>query len=190
MKKRRLTIGLFTVFALVAFSLTSCEKVTGPEAPMVQTSVVGQSSAVHLMGLSPKVTGLAKHHHFDWRHSRFITARFGGVLGGPQTGGNYVEIPPNTLQHNMFMTFSLDQEDGVLVFAISAWGQDESEHIQFQDGQTSVIAVSKDWLQQAPDVIVNYDNPDEVISGVIETPTHYLIHVPHFSRWAWGWTVG
>ncbi len=72
--------------------------------------------------VNPELIGLAKSSD---THSRYIPASIGGTLGGPQTGGNFVVIPPNTLQESMYLEFQLividdepEQLAGALAFNI------------------------------------------------------------------------
>ena len=164
-------LGIFAALALVV----SCQSTitNPPEATSASLEMVGATQA-----------GLAKHGELS--HSRNIPANAGGILGGAQTGGNFIEIPGDALEENMFLTFTVTVDNqGVLIFEITG-NSSGADHINLSEGYFATVAVNKGWLAEEPDVLVNYDDHSEVIEGVIETPTHFIIHVPHFSRWSWG----
>ena len=119
--------------------------------------------------------------------TKYVRADRGAVLGGWRTLWNYVEIPPNTLLEDQVLSFSVGiTGEGALVFSVGR-PQARESHVEFQEGKTATLMVSKRWLNEAPEYIINYDDQSEEYSTSGETPEFYLAKVPHFSRWAWGW---
>jgi|GEM_PF-2983368 len=122
-------------------------------------------------------------------HSRMIPAKAGGVLGGPQTAGCYVEIPRDALGDygNTFFAFSVYLGDGgELIFDIEPRGHDG----KFWLDENATLAVPIDLLEGIPNVVVNIEGTEvedwTEVFGVNQNETHYTAEVDHFSKWSWG----
>ncbi|HKJ68086.1 MAG TPA: hypothetical protein VKA68_09040 [bacterium] len=101
-------------------------------------------------------------------HGRQINAQTRGRVGGEQTGGSYIEIPPRTLKADIPLTFAIYvSADDVVIFGFSQGKQDDfefkphSEHIEFQEGNTPTLAIGKDLVSGSANAVVNYDDPDK-----------------------------
>lgn len=123
-----------------------------------------------------------------------ITAAAGGKVGGPQTANCYINIPPNTLRENLFITLGIYiDSDGIPVFDIQAVSPGDfipAEHLEpilFQPFRTAQLIVDKDLLAGSPDFIVNYDFGFERYFNIKETEEFWIVELPHFSRYSWGW---
>jgi len=176
-------LALVLVSLLVVFAV-GCEH--NPVEPVASEDNV---TDVKPVPINPEKLGLAKG---VMSFARYITVWSGGKLGGPQTDYNYAEIPPFTLQKNMFMYFKLTLvEDtksdyyGTLMYTIHAWGYDEADLIPFRNESKSWLYINKDWLGAEPNVLVNIDTGEKV-RGIEDYGRHYRVQVPHFSRWIWG----
>ncbi len=178
----KLTTLYFSV-ALAAFIFTGCsESLTAPDADI---EVALQPVPVH-----PSHLGLAKT---VFTHQKNIDAISGGILGGANTGSNYVEIPPQTLPENLFLEFEVlirdvDEEitEGRIEFTVRAKEYAPDQHIYFQPGKTCKVYVSKEWLAGQPEYLVNLDS-GTVASDITETETHWVAEVSSFSTWSWYW---
>lgn len=172
------------IFALLGSGLLStCQNV--PSEPVTKD--------VQLLSASQKTIGLARNSDNGiLLHGRQVNAHNGGRVGGDQTGGSYIEIPPNTLKEDMPITFAIYvTSDGILIFDISQCQQNDfdiqlhSDHIEFQEGQTATLAISKDLVSGSPNAVVNYDDLDEQYTQIKDGGDYWvwIIDLPHFSRY-------
>jgi len=123
-----------------------------------------------------------------------ISAAVGGKVGGPQTANCFIDIPANTLTENLFITLGIYiDSNGVPVFDIQAVPPGDfmpGEHLEpilFQPFTTAKLIVDKDLLSGSPDFAVNYDFTIERYFLIKETEDSWVIELPHFSRYSWGW---
>lgn len=186
--KQILTISLM---ALLTIGLViSCQQM--PLDPM-NSPDQEQTARYQAVPVSPEFLGLAKTTTSD---TVWIIAEDGGILGGAETYGNYVEIPPNTLQENANLQFTLKYVDdpsdplyGALTYEVVKI-VDESvvAHVEFESGTTSQLYVKKDWLDGTPSA-VEHDETGEIVEGVVDAGDYWMIDVPHFSQWGWMYEI-
>ncbi len=190
MKARKLIVAgivLVLTLGLVVGCSDNSVNPTGQSPNAVKLLNANQNYLDHAQKLSDENPGLSR----GWllMDTRYVRADQGALLGGWRTLWNYVEIPPNTLLKDQMISFSLGiTRSGVLVFSVGNPGQVD-KHIEFEAGQTATLMVAKNWLNVAPQYIVNFDDQSEEYQITSETSTHYIAQVPHFSRWAWGWVT-
>lgn len=186
---RKPLVAILLGFAtLVLF--TTCQQM-----PLEPTD---QSQAMAVQGyrpapLNPEIVGLAKTVGSD---TEYIHKEFGGIVGGKDTGDNFVLIPPNTLTKDGYIYLAIDVVDdpadplyGALVFDVSTSTNENSmvkEHIDLQDGTTCQLYVKKNWFSTPPTSVLTTDG-DEVVTNITEYEGYWMIEVTHFSVWAWTW---
>ncbi|MCF7804100.1 MAG: hypothetical protein K9N46_12190 [Candidatus Marinimicrobia bacterium] len=195
---KRVTTLSFGLVILAFLVLTGCQSsLTGPDVD----ASTAQGLSMKAVNVSPNImgSGLAKES-LPLSHSRMITAKEGGRLGGTQTGGNFVEIPAGALEEygNLYMTLKIYIDDDVtldentppqkvLIFEITGREHKNGDAIEeiYLDG-TATVAVSRDWLEDAPTHLVNVENTDD--SNVVDVDSEgdfYTVEVTHFSKWSW-----
>ena len=167
---RRSVVAL-VVIALVA--LVGCQYT--PMEPMGEAD----GNSVQLLKANTAVFGLAKG---ELGTTIEVNADEGGVLGGSDLYGNYVEFPANALKQDLEISFKIFvNEDGVLVFSVHS---DEVPSITFKDGLKATMAVNKDWLAGQPNVAFYMDSENETYS-VDDGGDVWLVELPHFTNYAW-----
>ncbi|MBD3275763.1 MAG: hypothetical protein GF372_10645 [Candidatus Marinimicrobia bacterium] len=169
MKRSRLTV-IFTLLMLFIGLVIGCNNSPGePE------------STYSLVKANPAMLGLAKGELLT---TVDVSSEDGALLTSDAMAGNYIEIPAGALDDDMTLTFSISVDsEGALLFGVEGDGVAAGEHIYFEDGKTSVIAVDKEWLSATPAQGMNYETFEKY--DVTDGGTHWLIEVPHFSLYAW-----
>ncbi len=136
-------------------------------------------TSYRLVKASPEILGLAKG---EWQTDSMVYSAIGDTL---MIESNYVAILGGALPQDLHMTFTITVTDSnELLFEIEGTGVPEGEHIYFENGLVSTIAVDKEWLAETPEVGKNLETNE--VYDVAETASHYQIEVPHFTGWGWG----
>lgn len=149
------------------------------ENPLAPTSQE-EAGNFRLVKASPEQLGLARGSLTMKAHA---TRRHGAVLS---IAGNYILIPGGALEKDMNMTFTISlTNNNELLFQVEGEGVPSGEHIYFQRGKQSTVAISKKWLAETPNIGINVDTREQYT--VRTTPTHYIFQVPHFT--AYGWAI-
>jgi len=165
--------SLFVIGVLLVGLVVGCQ--SDPVSPNHQEDF----SSYRLVKASPEILGLAKG---EWQTDTMVYAAAGDTL---MIESNYVAIPGGALPQDLHMTFTISVTDSnELLFDIAGTGVPEGEHIYFENGLVSNIAVDKEWLAERPEVGINMGTNE--IYEVTETTSHYQIEVPHFTGWGFG----
>lgn len=169
MKRSQFT-AILTLFMLVIGLVIGCNDSPGePEGTF------------SLVKANPAMLGLAKGELLTTAE---VSSENGALLTSDAMAGNYIEIPAGALGSDMTLTFSISiDSEGALLFGVEGDGVAAGEHIYFEEGKTSVIAVDKEWLAATPEQGMNYETFEKY--DVTDGGTHWLIEVPHFSLYAW-----
>ena len=163
-----MVVAIMVVFGMIA----GCTAITDPE-PIESDYTFVQAN--------PAVLGLAKG---ELSVTEAVNKAEGAVLTSSDMAGNYVTIPAGALENDMELTFRISMsEDGALHFSVEGAGVPDGEHIYFTDEKKSTIAVSKDWLSQAPDMGMNIDTEEKYV--VTDGGSHWLLEVQHYTIYAW-----
>jgi len=165
--------SLFVIGVLLVGLIVGCQ--SDPVSPNRQDDF----TSYRLIKASPEILGLAKG---VWQTDTMVYAAFGDTL---MIESNYVAIPGGALPQDFHMTLTiLVTDSNELMFEIEGAGVPEGEHIYFENGMVSNIAVDKDWIAERPEVGINLGTNE--IYEVTETASHYQIKVPHFTGWGFG----
>lgn len=169
MKRSRIAAVLSLSMLIFGLVIGCNDSVQEPQAPY------------SLVNANPAMLGLAKGELLT---TVDVDSENGAVLTSDDMAGNYIKIPAGALQSDMTLTFSISiDSEGALLFGVEGDGVAAGEHIYFENGKTSMIAVDKNWLAATPDQGMNYETFEKY--DVTDGDTHWLIEVPHFSLYAW-----
>jgi len=170
---------LFNRISMVLIGMVMIGLILGCQSNPLSPTAPTDAGSVRLIQASPAVLGLAKG---ALKVETMVSAEEGATLS---IQGNYVRIPAGALAQDMRMTFTISiTPQNELQFQVEGEGVQPGEHIYFQDGKLSTVAVSKKWLAESPDTGINVGTWEQY--AVSATSTQYLFQVPHFTTYGWG----
>jgi len=172
---------LFNRFGVALMGVILMGFILGCQNNPLSPPIQEEAGSFRLAKASPEVLGLAKG---SLKMEAVVNSEQGATL---KIRNNYIRIPAGALEKDMYLTFTISlTSDHELLFQVEGEGVPAGEHIYFQDGKQSTIAVNKRWLAEAPSIGINVDTHEQYT--VKTTRTHYIFQVPHFTAYGWGIT--
>lgn len=186
---KKLILSTYVVLFITTLFLTGCKEVISPVAPVnqsisqsIQDKNTPPEGVTFLRAVTnPKMNSI----NAIVTASATLEPAVGGVVGGAETFGNYVYIPPFTFnQTTTFTVTAADQEFSWVEFGPS---------MQFNGNVIITLDFSRFGLTQkeASKLKVYYYNEtkgkwEKVKSPLYFTETNVSFQTNHFSRYGWG----